>query len=169
MYNCSSLKNLVKDFQDLAEICLLLLHLEVRVHCFYFLLPVAKQVSESQLYYVSVTKHLCTFPVNKCLGFLEKKNQWISASHKFIKDASQYMYCIFTVRSYASIVFFFQANCIMYCIMSIKLYAYIVLFQSNYAGPIDDLDPDSNVLKLNKDLTSMEEVLQQSLQPKKFK
>lgn len=57
----------------------------------------------------------------------------------------------------------------MYCIMSIKLYAYIVLFQSNYAGPIDDLDPDSNVLKLNKDLTSMEEVLQQSLQPKKFK
>ena len=41
--------------------------------------------------------------------------------------------------------------------------------QSNYAGPIDDLDPDSNVLKLNKDLSSMEEVLSQSLQPKKFK
>lgn len=131
MYNCSSLKNLVKDFQDLAEICLLLLHLEVRVHCFYFLLPVAKQVSESQLYYVSVTKHLCTFPVNKCLGFLEKKNQWISASHKFIKDASQYMYCIFSVRSYASIVFFSdelyyvlyyvnQTVCI-YCIVSVKL------------------------------------------------
>ncbi|KAK3096041.1 hypothetical protein FSP39_022371 [Pinctada imbricata] len=79
----SSLKMLVKDFQDLAEVCLLLLHLEVRVHCFYFLLPVAKQ--------------------------------------------------------------------------------------SNYAGPIDDLDPDSNVLKLNKDLTGMEEVLQQSLQPKKFR
>ncbi|KAL4232343.1 Exocyst complex component 4 [Mactra antiquata] len=78
-----SLNGLVKDFQDLAEICLLLLHLEVRVHCFYYLMPVAKQ--------------------------------------------------------------------------------------SNYAGPIDDLDPDSNVLKLNKDLTSMEEVLSQSLQPKKFK
>ena len=42
----SSLRNLVKDFQDLAEICLLLLHLEVRVHCFYFLLPVAKQVCD---------------------------------------------------------------------------------------------------------------------------
>lgn len=78
-----SLNSLVKDFQDLAEICLLLLHLEVRVHCFYYLMPVAKQ--------------------------------------------------------------------------------------SNYAGPIDDLDPDSNVLKLNKDLSSMEEVLSQSLQPKKFK
>lgn len=58
---------------------------------------------------------------------------------------------------------------IFYRIILFKLYASIVLFQSNYAGPIDDLDPDSNVLKLNKDLTSMEEVLQQSLQPKKFK
>ncbi|GFR81718.1 exocyst complex component 4, partial [Elysia marginata] len=78
-----SLKSLVQDFKDLAEICLLLLHLEVRVHCFYYLLPVAKQ--------------------------------------------------------------------------------------SNYAGPIDDLDPDSNVLKLNKDLSGMEEMMTQSLQPKKFK
>ncbi|GAB1604300.1 exocyst complex component 4-like [Argonauta hians] len=79
----SSLKSLVTDFQNLAETCLLLLHLEVRVHCFYYLLPVAKQ--------------------------------------------------------------------------------------SNYAGPIDDLDPDSNVLKLNKDLSNIEEVLSLSLQPKKFK
>uniref|UniRef100_A0A2C9LZQ8 Exocyst complex component Sec8 n=1 Tax=Biomphalaria glabrata TaxID=6526 RepID=A0A2C9LZQ8_BIOGL len=78
-----SLKQLVQEFKDLAEICLLLLHLEVRVHCFYYLLPVAKQ--------------------------------------------------------------------------------------SNYAGPIDDLDPDSNVLKLNKDLSGMEEMMTQSLQPKKFK
>ncbi|XP_071090012.1 exocyst complex component 4-like [Haliotis cracherodii] len=79
----AAMNTLVQDFRDLAEICMLLLHLEVRVHCFYYLLPVAKQ--------------------------------------------------------------------------------------SNYAGPIDDLDPDSNVLKLNKDLTSMEEVLAHSLQPKKFK
>ncbi|XP_064602166.1 LOW QUALITY PROTEIN: exocyst complex component 4-like [Liolophura sinensis] len=78
-----SLKNVAQDFQNLAEICLLLLHLEVRVHCFYYLLPVAKQ--------------------------------------------------------------------------------------SNYAGAIDDLDPDSNVLKLNKDLSSVEEVLTQSLQPRKFR
>ncbi|GAB6023182.1 Exocyst complex component 4 [Chamberlinius hualienensis] len=40
----STLKSLAKDFEDLAEICLLVLHLEVRVHSFYFLLPVAKQV-----------------------------------------------------------------------------------------------------------------------------
>lgn len=128
--NCSSLKNLVKDFQDLAEICLLLLHLEVRVHCFYFLLPVAKQVSESQWYNV--------LPVL----FLQIK-----------------------LLLSSSVILYFMS----FCIILIKLYASIVLFQSNYAGPIDDLDPDSNVLKLNKDLTSMEEVLQQSLQPKKFK
>ena len=47
-----------------------------------------------------------------------------------------------------------------------KLY---IFFKSNYAGPIDDLDPDSNVLKLNKDLSGMEEMMTQSLQPKKFK
>ncbi|XP_052228593.1 exocyst complex component 4-like isoform X2 [Dreissena polymorpha] len=78
-----SLNGIVKDFQDLSEVCLLLLHLEVRVHCFYYLMPVAKQ--------------------------------------------------------------------------------------SNYAGPIDDLDPDSNVLKLNKDLSGIEELLAASLQPSKFK
>ena len=39
-----SLRSLVQDFRDLAEVCLLLLHLEVRVHCFYYLLPVTKQV-----------------------------------------------------------------------------------------------------------------------------
>lgn len=134
MHNCSSLKNLVKDFQDLAEICLLLLHLEVRVHCFYFLLPVAKQVSESQ-WYNALPKHNVLFLQNLVTAF-----------------------------QYIVLLYF-----IFYRIILFKLYASIVLFQSNYAGPIDDLDPDSNVLKLNKDLTSMEEVLQQSLQPKKFK
>lgn len=113
----SSLRNLVKDFQDLAEICLLLLHLEVRVHCFYFLLPVAKQVCDiTYLIYGQISR-------------------W---SNNVEKRCTEFTLIIF-------------------------------LFQSNYAGPIDDLDPDSNVLKLNKDLTSMEEVLQQSLQPKKFK
>lgn len=35
---------LAKDFQELGELCLLVLHLEVRVHCFYYLMPVATQV-----------------------------------------------------------------------------------------------------------------------------
>merc|ERR1712059_108281 len=30
---------LAKEFEELADICLLVLHLEVRVHCFYYLLP----------------------------------------------------------------------------------------------------------------------------------
>lgn len=73
---------LASEFQDLADICLLVLHLEVRVHCFYYIIPVAKQ--------------------------------------------------------------------------------------SNYSGAIDDMDPDANVLKLNKDLSSIEEAMNQSLQPRKF-
>jgi len=77
------LSKVAEDFQSLAETCLLTLHLEVRVHCFYYLLPVAKQ--------------------------------------------------------------------------------------SNYFGAIDDLDPDLNVSKLNKDLISIEEALTASLQPRKFK
>lgn len=35
------------EFENLAEICLLVLHLEARVHCFFYLLPVAKQASFS--------------------------------------------------------------------------------------------------------------------------
>ena len=44
-----------------------------------------------------------------------------------------------------------------------------VSFQSNYSGAIDDMDPDSNVIQLNKDLSSIEESLHQSLQPHKFR
>lgn len=76
-----------------------------------------------------------------------------------------YFSCKIKLLHSSSVILYFKS----FCVILIKLYASIVLFQSNYAGPIDDLDPDSNVLKLNKDLTSMEEVLQQSLQPKKFK
>lgn len=76
-----------------------------------------------------------------------------------------YFSCKIKLLHSSSVILYFMS----FCVILIKFYASIVLFQSNYAGPIDDLDPDSNVLKLNKDLTSMEEVLQQSLQPKKFK
>jgi exocyst complex component 4 len=44
-----------------------------------------------------------------------------------------------------------------------------VATQSNYSGAIDDMDPDANVIKLNKDLQAMEEVMTQSLQAPKFK
>lgn len=38
----ATLNQLSRDFEELAETCLLVLHLEVRVHCFYYLLPVAQ-------------------------------------------------------------------------------------------------------------------------------
>jgi exocyst complex component 4 len=38
------LNNLGQDFQNLAEMCLLVLHLEIRCHCFYFLLQALRQV-----------------------------------------------------------------------------------------------------------------------------
>lgn len=41
---CRILNNLRQDFQNLAEMCLLVLHLEIRCHCFYYLLQALKQV-----------------------------------------------------------------------------------------------------------------------------
>lgn len=38
-----TLEELAKDFQEIADTCLLVLHLEVRVHCFFYLLPVTIQ------------------------------------------------------------------------------------------------------------------------------
>lgn len=38
-----TLLELAKDFKDLADTTLLVLHLEVRVHCFYYLVPLGKQ------------------------------------------------------------------------------------------------------------------------------
>ncbi|XP_071949291.1 exocyst complex component 4-like [Antedon mediterranea] len=81
-----TLQNLIsqaKEFQDMAQMCLLVLHLEVRLHCFYFLIPVVKQ--------------------------------------------------------------------------------------SSYHTSVDSVDPDQNVVTLNKDLTSIEEALMVALQPHKFK
>ncbi|KAK8729890.1 hypothetical protein OTU49_008375 [Cherax quadricarinatus] len=37
-----TLTSLAKDFEELAHTCLLVLHLEVRLHCFFYLLPVAR-------------------------------------------------------------------------------------------------------------------------------
>ena len=35
----NTLISLAKEFEELADVCLLVLHLEVRVHCFYYLMP----------------------------------------------------------------------------------------------------------------------------------
>jgi len=41
--NLQTLLELSKEFEDLADTCLLVLHLEVRVHCFYHLVPLGRQ------------------------------------------------------------------------------------------------------------------------------
>ncbi|KAL8222472.1 UNVERIFIED_CONTAM: Exocyst complex component 4 [Gekko kuhli] len=38
-----TLTELARSFQEMADRCLLVLHLEVRVHCFHHLIPLAKQ------------------------------------------------------------------------------------------------------------------------------
>ena len=38
-----TLTSLAKDFEELAHTCLLVLHLEVRLYCFFYLLPVARE------------------------------------------------------------------------------------------------------------------------------
>ncbi|CAF97238.1 unnamed protein product, partial [Tetraodon nigroviridis] len=38
-----TLNDLSRGFQDIADRCLLVLHLEVRVHCFHYLIPLTKQ------------------------------------------------------------------------------------------------------------------------------
>ena len=40
---------------------------------------------------------------------------------------------------------------------------------ADYHGIIDKMEPDENVTRLNKDLTAMDDVLQQTLQPRKFR
>lgn len=45
--NVQQLLTLSKEFTELSETCLLLLHLEVRVHCFFYLLPLFTQNSFS--------------------------------------------------------------------------------------------------------------------------
>lgn len=79
-----TLQSLAQHFQDLSELCLMVLHLEVRVHCFHHLLQISQ-------------------------------------------------------------------------------------YHAEYHGVIDKMEPDENVTKLNKDLCSIEETMQQAVIPKKFK
>ena len=41
---CRSLSKVQFDFQSLAETTIIMLHLEVRCHCFYHLLPAVRKV-----------------------------------------------------------------------------------------------------------------------------
>lgn len=76
------LNNLGQDFQNLAEMCLLVLHLEIRCHCFYFLMQALKQTS-----YVcsveSVDADSLVIQMNKDLITLQDIVATSLATHKF--------------------------------------------------------------------------------------
>ena len=42
--SCRQLSKVQYDFQSLLEMAIIMLHLEVRCHCFYFLLPTVQKV-----------------------------------------------------------------------------------------------------------------------------
>ncbi|KAG1676105.1 Exocyst complex component 4 [Nymphon striatum] len=42
-FNVYKLEQLAKEYQDIGDTCLLVLHLEIRVHCFYHVLPIMRQ------------------------------------------------------------------------------------------------------------------------------
>lgn len=82
----TTLNSLARHYADIAEVCSLVLHLEVRMHCFHHLLAIAH------------------------------------GGH-----------------------------------------------DADYYGVIDKMEPDENVTRLNKDLTAIDDAMQQSLQSRKFR
>ncbi|XP_077991947.1 exocyst complex component 4-like isoform X2 [Glandiceps talaboti] len=77
-----SLISLTKEFQDMGETCLLVLHLEVRVHCFYFLMPILIQSSFSPTTDIS-DPDVNTLKLNKDLVAIEEVLNVSLKQHKF--------------------------------------------------------------------------------------
>ena len=48
-YTFRSLTRLAEDFQNISESCLLVLHLEIRCHCFYYLMRTVQDVCSLML------------------------------------------------------------------------------------------------------------------------
>lgn len=48
-YTFRSLTTLAEDFQNISESCLLVLHLEIRCHCFYYLMRTVQDVRNLML------------------------------------------------------------------------------------------------------------------------
>ncbi|KAK3729276.1 hypothetical protein QZH41_008516, partial [Actinostola sp. cb2023] len=79
---CSSLQSLSQDFQRLAETCILVLHLEIRCHCFFYLMPAIRQPS----YFCNmdaVDPDPSVLLLNKDLTLLEETATACLAPHKF--------------------------------------------------------------------------------------
>ncbi|KAM6201925.1 exocyst complex component 4 [Rhynchocyon petersi] len=79
-----TLSELAKAFQDMADRCLLVLHLEVRVHCFHYLIPLAKEGNYAIVANVeSMDYDPLVVRLNKDISAIEEAMSASLQQHKF--------------------------------------------------------------------------------------
>ncbi|XP_064431003.1 exocyst complex component 4 isoform X1 [Mirounga angustirostris] len=79
-----TLSELAKSFQDMADRCLLVLHLEVRVHCFHYLIPLAKEGNYAIVANVeSMDYDPLVVKLNKDISAIEEAMSASLQPHKF--------------------------------------------------------------------------------------
>ncbi|XP_003791657.2 exocyst complex component 4 [Otolemur garnettii] len=79
-----TLGELAKSFQDMADRCLLVLHLEVRVHCFHYLIPLAKEGNYAIVANVeSMDYDPLVVKLNKDISAIEEAMSASLQQHKF--------------------------------------------------------------------------------------
>ncbi|XP_056132572.1 exocyst complex component 4 isoform X1 [Lampris incognitus] len=79
-----TLTDLSRGFQDIADRCLLVLHLEVRVHCFHYLIPLAKQGNYAIVANVeSMDYDPLVVKLNKDISAIEEAMGAALQQHKF--------------------------------------------------------------------------------------
>ncbi|XP_039099359.1 exocyst complex component 4 isoform X1 [Hyaena hyaena] len=79
-----TLSELARSFQDMADRCLLVLHLEVRVHCFHYLIPLAKEGNYAIVANVeSMDYDPLVVKLNKDISAIEEAMSASLQQHKF--------------------------------------------------------------------------------------
>ncbi|XP_029017580.1 exocyst complex component 4 isoform X1 [Betta splendens] len=79
-----TLSDLSRAFQDIADRCLLVLHLEVRVHCFFYLIPLTKQGNYAIVANVeSMDYDQLVVRLNKDISAIEEAMGAALQQHKF--------------------------------------------------------------------------------------
>ncbi|XP_075414800.1 exocyst complex component 4 [Tenrec ecaudatus] len=79
-----TLSELAKSFQDMADRCLLVLHLEVRVHCFHYLIPLTKEGNYAIVANVeSMDYDPLVVKLNKDISAIEEAMSASLQQHKF--------------------------------------------------------------------------------------
>ncbi|KAJ0057621.1 hypothetical protein NL108_010256 [Boleophthalmus pectinirostris] len=79
-----TLRDLTRSFQDIADRCLLVLHLEVRVHCFHYLIPLAKEGNYAIVANVeSMDYDPLVVKLNKDISAIEEAMGAALQQHKF--------------------------------------------------------------------------------------